>query len=363
MITEKKTIQINPDLFKIKNTNRTRKRPDVPPKIKVKTPATSKPQSNKTLRKNIIKMIRDNQQKKYEKIFAPSVEISPTQKPPLNDEFAKKFDETVDFFQALAKTNKDKIPKNHTIRANRKEGGSQQIKIPTDELISMELPDNFSDSFTSNERDTIPYSLPSTHAISGGSVPGISSIGHHIATSPVISSIKPVLKQTPTYGCLKGGNLPTYRQYTQKQNPTKTPVIDQWKASQKELREKFKNDQKDNTPPNPKKKILRNLKRRKIYKRTYCVGRDKIHPRIGVLISNRTVRNKISTDCQLLKQTPIQDVKKFLLKKGFIKVGTSAPNEVLRKMYESVSMICGEIQNHNSENFLYNYLHDSESRS
>jgi len=49
-----------------------------------------------------------------------------------------------------------------------------------------------------------------------------------------------------------------------------------------------------------------------------------------------------------------------LIKKGFIKVGTPTPNDILRKMYESVVLICGEVQNHNPENLLYNYVHDAK---
>jgi hypothetical protein len=50
-----------------------------------------------------------------------------------------------------------------------------------------------------------------------------------------------------------------------------------------------------------------------------------------------------------LKQTPIDEVRRYLTKKGFIRVGSDAPNDVLRKMYESAVLICGEIQNHNPE--------------
>jgi hypothetical protein len=112
------------------------------------------------------------------------------------------------------------------------------------------------------------------------------------------------------------------------------------------------------TPEKVAKKI-KYLKRKKIFKRTYHIGRSKVAPKIGVLVSNKTIRSRISTSAQLLKQTPIQDVRKFLIKKGFIKVGTNAPNDVLRKMYESVSLVCGEVQNHNPENLLYNFIHDS----
>jgi len=62
----------------------------------------------------------------------------------------------------------------------------------------------------------------------------------------------------------------------------------------------------------------------------------------------------------MLRQIPIQEVRKYLIKKGFIKVGTTAPNDVLRKMYESVLLICGDVQNHNPENLLYNFINDTK---
>lgn len=67
---------------------------------------------------------------------------------------------------------------------------------------------------------------------------------------------------------------------------------------------------------------IKYLKRKKIFKRTYHLGRSKSG--IGVLVSNKTIRNRVVTQSQLLKQTPIQDVRKFLIKKGFIKVGSNS---------------------------------------
>jgi hypothetical protein len=101
-------------------------------------------------------------------------------------------------------------------------------------------------------------------------------------------------------------------------------------------------------------------KRRKTMRRTYKIGKSKVFPRVSVLVSNRTIRNNITTKTQNLKQTPIHDVKKYLTKRGLIKVGSMAPNDVLRKMYESAALICGDVQNHNSENLLFNYLNDKD---
>ena len=61
---------------------------------------------------------------------------------------------------------------------------------------------------------------------------------------------------------------------------------------------------------------------------------------------------------QQLKMIPIHEVRSYLIKKGFIKVGSNTPNNVLRKMYESALLICGEVKNHNPDNLLYNFLND-----
>ncbi len=75
-----------------------------------------------------------------------------------------------------------------------------------------------------------------------------------------------------------------------------------------------------------------------------------------MLVSNKTVRQRISTSALHLKQTPMPEVKKFFITKGFIKVGSIAPNNVLRQMYECAHLMCGEIENHNPENLLYNFI-------
>ena len=73
-------------------------------------------------------------------------------------------------------------------------------------------------------------------------------------------------------------------------------------------------------------------KRRKTLRRTYKVGRSQVAPKVSVLVSNKTIRNRVSTQKQLLKQTPIQDVKKYLIKHGLIRVGAITPTDVLRQM-------------------------------
>jgi hypothetical protein len=100
-------------------------------------------------------------------------------------------------------------------------------------------------------------------------------------------------------------------------------------------------------------------RRRKTMRRTYKIGKSKHAPKVSVLISNRTIRNQISNKLQVLKQTPIHDIKKYLIKNGFIKVGSIAPNDVLRKLYETAMLACGEIHNYNPDNLVYNYFNNT----
>ena len=110
-----------------------------------------------------------------------------------------------------------------------------------------------------------------------------------------------------------------------------------------------------------RKKIVtkRPLKQKKTLKRKFNVGKSKVYSKIGVLISNRTIRAQTLNKGNLLKQTPVNEIKKILIKKGLIKVGSTAPNDVLRKMYESVTFIVGDVQNHNKEMLLHNYLNNN----
>jgi len=89
----------------------------------------------------------------------------------------------------------------------------------------------------------------------------------------------------------------------------------------------------------------------------YKLGKKKDKNHIGLLIKNRDTQKKIKQEVAQLKQQPIQDVKNFLREKNLIKLGSQAPNDVLRKLYED-SMLAGEITNTNNNNLVHNYLND-----
>lgn len=366
-MSEKKTIQINPDLFNYSNKNTTRKKqPKDGPTIKIKS--EEKKSKQKSLRKNVLKMIREKQQEEYKRLFGKSNTKTAIEKPE-NKEFNTDFNESLEFFSSLAKNHEE----NETNQTNQINHNNTLKKYPNDNINSLLL-------------------LPTTPI--GMNTP-IIDVPISINTQPTyaappmqINRPNNLLPPPPKYSCLKNSALPTYRNWcrqTQRvypttglQGPNVGPSVGPSYTSSltsssmpsftsdipinnkvSEIVQKHAKTQSQSIFNMKNKNRIKYLKRRKIFKRTYHVGRSSNKPQIGVLVSNRTIRNRISSEAQLLKQTPIHDVRKFLIKKGFIKIGTSAPNDVLRKMYESVSLVCGEVQNHNPENLLFNFINDT----
>jgi len=248
------------------------------------------------------------------------------------------------------------------------------------------------------------------------------------AREPSLLPPKPsVAPPTPDYGCLKNGNIPTFRQWTGQQpgiqrktqrlnvryspgvsdhdtseyspqplatavisepTPLQTRISTPYYSSETPEPEPFANREPSFVPPiltlqereaqekareiNEKLKLKLLMKEReeearkreeemgaKLGKRKKTVRRKlhtgKINDRVSILIPNKTIRNRFHNLTQKMHQTSIQEIKKYLLKRGFIKVGTSAPPEILRKMYEDLHMLGGEIQNLNGENIVYNF--------
>lgn len=361
-MSEKKTIQINPDLFNYSNKNTTRKKqPKDGPKIKVKS--EEKKYKQKSLRKNVLKMIREKQQEEYKRLFGKSNTKTAIEKPE-NKEFNTDFNESLEFFASLAKNHEE----SETNQTNQTNHNNTLKKYPNDNINSLLL------------LPTTPIGM-NTPIID---MPISMNIQPTYAAPPMqINRPNNLLPPPPKYSCLKNSALPTYRNWCRQTQrvytpsglmqqgvnigaslpslPTPIQITTDIPTNNRvsEIVQKHAKTQSQSLFNMKNKNRIKYLKRKKIFKRTYHVGRSTNKPQIGVLVSNRTIRNRISTEAQLLKQTPIHDVRKFLIKKGFIKIGTSAPNDVLRKMYESVSLVCGEVQNHNPENLLFNFINDT----
>ena len=343
MSDDRRVIKINTDSFKIPNTRKNRKPPS---EAKIKVKSQVKEQNNATLKRKLMKFIRNQHDRKMKELEPDNTLVT--------NGFNTEFTQSLDYLSKMTKHTANVA--NRTLKSY---GPLPKINIMSDlpALCSQPL------SLPQQPLPIRPLSLPQLPL----SLPQLPlSLPQQPLSLPLQplslpqlipfdsrpkSSIKP-----PEYGCLKGGSLPLYRNLhnqTQKENHVPPPlrISDLSNPASihhiKQITDRMNEIKAGKPMPNKQKRTVR---------RTYKTGRSKVFPKVSVLVSNRTIRNNITTKTQLLKQTPIGEVKKFLIKNGFIKVGSIAPNDVLRKMYESALLICGEVTNHNPEYLLYNFM-------
>jgi hypothetical protein len=103
-------------------------------------------------------------------------------------------------------------------------------------------------------------------------------------------------------------------------------------------------------------------KTKRTIKSRYTLGKSKKNNTVSILLKNKNTRKNILDAQKELKRKPIHDIKKYLLSHNLIKIGSNAPNDVIRKIYES-SMLSGEIVNHNDETLLHNLMKDTEGNN
>ena len=384
----RKRIVVDPNFLKLpmRGGNRTRK--NAPKEAKpIKIRADKPAHSEKTLKRRAIQYIRKQQEERYKRLTKGLEEDGETEHKveitggkTYADEFKSGFDDSLAFLQKLTDQNSQKIRNtNSTLK--------QYPVTPNSTL----------------------FQSPVLDKVIGGNI----DLGEMPDVSPAISNPK-IIGGTPTYGCLKGGKLPTYRTLKSyaatpstslgestssfnagsrglatnsisdsNQLPSGQPLRlssdsrslhegplrltegplrltpEQQRAELKQFLEKRK-EEKQRIERVKRQRHLVNpgKKQKRTTLRTFRVGKSKVYPRVGVLIPNKTIRTQVLEKKQKIRETPIEDVRKYLIKKGLIRVGSSCPNDVLRKMHESSMMMCGEIQNHNPDNLLYNYLHN-----
>lgn len=207
------------------------------------------------------------------------------------------------------------------------------------------------------------------------------------------------IKNDPPYGVLKGGTKPTYRNYTKTQRnpssvttsqtlqkpasvlsnpkPNTKPVVSATEHIRNETTARLKKplEKKLVIPSNSVKpptggassSSLANTKpkrRSKTVKRTtstrhFKLGKDAKRRVISVFIKNNKTRRRVKLEIGQLKRVPIKDVKSYLRKHNLLKVGSSAPNDVLRQMYEQ-SVLSGDVHNLAKDTLIHNFMNDKE---
>jgi hypothetical protein len=375
----RKTIQINPNLFKIGGKSRKNKGekgagPSVKPII-----------SPNLLKNKLLKRIKDYKQTSEQKE---------------QTEYTDEFNDSLEYLKSLTVQKKADEFKKKTIRNNLHYKTSptlsqnyqpqpiQHVDLDSAKIsLHLDLPEEL--------KDPMPIPMP-TFALA----PALAPISHNISEPYKLDRDVP-------YGCLKNGFKKTFRNYKAPTTPSvSVEPLSMRELKLKQLREKMKQSSplqiKENVsmpiqlldehvklsrldnnsyssysnqkqsqvqqpqqsqpqqsqpqqsqPQQQQEPIKQTIKKTTI--RKYRLGKSKTHRVVGILIKDNNTRKKILNAHKELKKTQMNVIKKYLNEKNMIMCGSNAPNDVLRKMYEML-MLSGEIHNNNKDIMLHNFL-------
>ena len=387
-----KTISINPSLFSMGNS-------------KTKKNREKKPKSNpvplispNVLKNKLLKRIKEHKQKETQylennkRTLTPQINVEvPVNK---SNNFNDEFSDSINYLQTLSKQKiVDAEKKNAELLKQKRKEELERMTVrnyhsigqpTTQPIINIDLPEELKQPISP------------------------------IISEPIQLNVK---NDIP-YGILKGGLKPSYREWSKTQrnnivtNPNDSLIIDNPNFSSQNnarenrlnlLKQKIKNKNEETTV-DPllsenliKKPIETNIIQpqiinqqpqiinqqpqiinqqpqiinqqpimnggkliatkhitKKTIKRKYTLGRSKIKKTVSVLIKNRGTRKKVIMAQKDLKRKNMNDIKAYLREHNLIKTGSNAPNDVLRKLYES-AMLAGEITNSNPATLLHNF--------
>jgi hypothetical protein len=397
-----KTISINPSLFSLGGKSKTKKNNNKKPTI---TPLISP----NILKKKLLKRIKEHKQrethnldnKRRDSDTNTNIDTDIKQN---SDSFSDEFSNSLNYLQTLSKQKKINDEKINYEK-------QKQIRKENLERKTLKHYQNNNDHDNHVVQPYVNIDLPEELKINNTD---------NLETTGGAVHLQPYKYDTVPYGILKGGIKPTYRTWSRTQrnnivtNPNLALTIQGGQINREKnerenrlnnLREKLKQkhientlqqseevDQKDIIQHTENNILSQNLIQKpntylivtdsnkytqvkepienaeiiatkkitkKTIKRTYTLGKSNIKNRVSILVKDRGTRKNVLNAQRELKKKPINDVKTYLREHNLIKIGSNAPNDVIRKLYES-AMLAGEITNSNSEILLHNYSKDDK---
>ena len=318
----KKTIQINPELFKIQSSTKSRTKSNRDKSKKSITPSF--------LKKQLIDRIKSHKNKLESSLEQPIKEKENIQTNNTNDD--DEFILSMNFLSTLSEEKK-LTPTKTTFIDN-----ITPSNITSNNQVHIELPIELLEN---KEKSNL---MP-------------------IDEAPIVNDVNQNIKYNPPndvpYGCLKNGNKPTYRSWMNNKS-THNETLKNYTNSNDSLldREKKLNELKNKyfrEKEKEKEKEKTFIKR--TIKKKYTLGKSDIKRKVGILIKNINTRKKVTDSHKELKTHEINDIKKYLRNRGLIRIGNTTPHDVLRKIYES-SILSGDITNNNKDILLHNLLNE-----
>ena len=153
------------------------------------------------------------------------------------------------------------------------------------------------------------------------------------------------IKDDPPWGILKNGKKPLYRQYhnTLKKKELDTKNMPERKLKLEDLKCRIRHSESPKT-------LRKYIKRR--------LGKQQ-NRKINIMVNNKTVRRETEKKCRTLKNKKLSTMKTELRRKGLLRVGSTAPQNIIREIYVA-SKLAGDITNTGGGIVLHNYLQEDD---
>ena len=401
MPSSSKQIQINPELFNISGSsgrsskNTTRKRKEKPVINTMIRP--------NNVKKELMKKIKRHQETK-DKDKSKSDNI---------EEFTSQFNDSMKYLEGV----RSERQKNRYLKEQKEHDELNNLSThkpaprPTSAPISAPAPRHKSSniSYKSNinyERVSEEHEEPSGPVISVNTeLPNVFNNNKQLNT---------IIKDPPPYSNLKNSNKPTYKEWkrqTMKKSRFSDEIIDSTDPSATTRQSRGSGYSTDEYKPpinvidehefnrvthenNQRKKLLDKIKFRlkqqnverikqhrkqqlrksidkqnkdnlhnktvKNYEKYETFGKRILEGKVSVLVKDRQTRKKIELEKKQLRKHDIHKIRLYLQKHGLLKVGSPAPDDVLRELYEQ-SFLTGDVSNKSKDILVHNYLNDEQT--
>ena len=413
-----KKIEINPALFSINGVNKTKKKRE-----KVSKPIITPIISPNVLKNKLLKRIKEHKNRENNITVAGGINetnttINTTKKNVDNDtvdiknenisKYSDEFNDSISYLQSLSKQKKSNDEKIlYEKQKERKREELQRTTLKNHSYTNNNTNSGFSMPFVYNE---LPDELREP-------LIKIDTEKMTIASESPIN-LKYKVDNIVPYGVLKGGFKPTMREWSKTQknrdliitsdnsvnnierenklNALKEKIKEKQRLQQTQLQTQklyqmqppeqspeqpsYQSQQQSKSQQHPassqqetltqeaneniKTENIQTIKQicKKTIRRKYTLGKSKIKKTVGILLKDRNTRKKVIVAQKELKEKSINDVKKYLREHHLIKIGSNAPNDILRKLYES-AMLSGEINNNNKDVMLHNFMKDKQEET
>ena len=400
-----KKISVNPEFFKMGKSKTLKK------ERKKKSARNGDHKANKELKQKLISRIKEHKKMEKERERQQRTNNQSNNTGNLNpDSLQHDLTNSLDYLQSLSAKHKSKKEKRRERKLSRRleRQRMQQQQQQQQAMIQVQQPQYMiqqphqqstilntplisipnTNKPTPNTNVTTPHTITSTAVPTAYILNDVNAGANVIANAGVNSISTQPLQPDPPYGILKNGKKPLFSIYNKTlkkpkgltgssnvtipnlvvDNTNISPVsvhTDQFFERQQklnQLKQQMANVNNNNNLPNatlnssilkPGKTLKKMKQLKTITKRFIHLGKK--NGRVGVLIKNQKTRKKILKDTHTLKKRPLSKIKHYLRKHNLIKIGSTAPEHIIRSIYEN-SFLSGDVYNKNVDTLLHNYM-------